>query len=194
MNSNSVHEDRRFIAHWVRVTFGGYLLGFVLTMLGLIAGDLLGLPTVFQSVIGLGMGVGVGFAQRRLVKQVVGSAKHWILTSAVGLWAGFFVFDVVEAVWGELSNRQSLQFDVVLAGLFVGLLQWRILSSYLDRAGWWVLASTVGWGLAGRTANVTFSGELDAILNLGMILMGGVILGIVTGGVLVWMKRGNSLV
>ena len=193
MNSKNNPGDRRFLAHWVRVTFGGYLLGFVLTMLGLIAGDLIGLPTVFQSVIGLGMGVGVGFAQRRLVKRMVGSAKLWILTSTVGLWAGFFVFDVIEAIWGELSSRQSLQFDIVLGGLFVGLLQRRILFSYSNKASWWVLASTAGWGLAGRAANVTFSGELDAILNLGMILMGGVILGIVTGGALVWMKRGDTL-
>ena len=140
MNSKISPGGRRFIAHWVRVTFGGYLLGFVLTMLGLIAGDLIVLPTVFQSVIGIGMGGGVGLAQRRLVTQMVGSTKHWVLTSAVGLWAGFFVFDVIEAVWGELSNRQSLQFDIVLGGLFVGLLQWRVLPSYSGRSKWWVLA------------------------------------------------------
>ena len=194
LNPKRDQGGRRFITHWVSVTFGGYLLGFALTMLGLIAGDLFGLPTVFQSVIGLGMGAGVGFAQRRLAKQALGAAKHWVWTTAVGLWAGFLVFDIIEVAGGELPNRHSLQYDIVLGGLFVGLLQRRVLSSYSDRANWWVLACILGWSLAGRAANVTFTGQWDAILNLGMILMGGVILGIVTGGALIWLKRGETMV
>ena len=51
-----------------------------------------------------------------------------------------------------------------------GLLQARVLPSHASRASWWVVATVVSWGLA---------------WSLG--LAGGIALGAVGGGVLIWL-------
>ncbi|MCP5035396.1 MAG: hypothetical protein GY939_26655, partial [Actinomycetia bacterium] len=65
-------------------------------------------------------------------------------------------------------------------GLAVGVLQWLVLKPQVPRAGWWVLASTVGW-LLGVPA-----GEAVGWNGLGAVH------GIITGAVLVLLLRQNS--
>ncbi len=188
MSSEHSQADRHFFIRWVRGTFAGYLLGFVFVLLGSMAGDLIGLPGS-DFIIGIGMGVGVGYVQGRMAKQLLGANWRWMWATVIGLGVPFLVEDLIAAAWSEFDSLHSLQLDVAICGLFVGLLQRRILRSHSERANWWVPISVVGWTLAAWTASVNFTGSLDAILNLGMILMGGVVLGAVTGGALVWMLR-----
>jgi hypothetical protein len=70
-----------------------------------------------------------------------------------------------------------------LGGAVTGILQWLVLRAQVSRAGWWVLASTVGWGL-GMVGTRAF--EVLAIFGG---LVGGAVLGAVTGGALVWLLR-----
>ena len=188
MSSEHIQADRALFARWVRGTFLGYLLGFVVIILGGIVGDLIGLPGS-NFIVGIGMGVGVGYAQGRVLKQWLGTIRHWMWATVLGLGGLFVVEDLVAVVWSEFDDLHSLQLDVAIAGLLVGLLQRRILCSHSDRANWWVPASVAAWVLAAWTASVTPAGGQNALLNLGMILMGGVVLGVVTGGALVWMLR-----
>lgn len=60
MNSEPMQADLHFFIRWVRGTFGGYFLGFVLIILGGIVGDLTGMPGT-NFIIGIGMGAGVGY-------------------------------------------------------------------------------------------------------------------------------------
>ena len=188
MCSEHIRADRHFFTRWVRATFLGYLLGFVLILLGGIVGDLLGLPGS-DFIVGIGMGLGVGYAQGRMARPWLGKTMHWMWATVIGLGRLFLAEDLVAAAWSEFDSLHSLQLDVAIGGLLVGLMQRRILRSHCSRANWWVPASVAGWALAASTASVTFSGDWDAILNLGMILMGGVVLGVVTGGVLLWLLR-----
>jgi hypothetical protein len=188
MSSEHIQTDRRFFTRWVRVTFLGYLLGFVFILLGGIVGDLLGLPGS-DVIIGIGMGLGIGYAQGRVAREWLGAIRPWVWTTVIGLGGLLLAEDLVAAVWSEFDNLHSLQLDVAISGLLVGLLQRRILRSHFDRANWWVPVCVVGWTLAAWTASVTPAGGQNAFLNLGMILSGGVVLGVVTGGALVWMLR-----
>ncbi len=188
MSSELSQVDLKFFTRWVRGTFIGYLIGFVLIILGSAAGDLIGMPGS-DFIIGIGMGAGIGYAQGRQARQWLGATWPWVLATVIGLGVPFVVEDLVAAAWSEFDSLHSLQLDVAICGLFVGLLQRRILRSHSDRANWWVLVSVAGWTLAAWTASANFTGPFDAILNLGMILMGGVVLGVVTGGALVWILR-----
>ena len=188
MSSEHIQADRHFFIRWVRATFAGYLLGFVLIILGGIAGDLIGMPES-QFIVGVGMGAGVGFAQGRMARKWLGATRHWALASFIGLGVPFVMFDLVTAGLSGSYNLLALALDVAIAGLLVGLLQRRILRSHTDRANWWVPACVIGWTLAAWTASATPAGGQDALLNLGMILSGGVVLGVVTGGALVWVLR-----
>lgn len=188
MSSEHIRADRHFFTRWVRTTFLGYLLGFVFILLGGIVGDLIGLPGS-NFIVGIGMGLGVGYAQGRMLKRWLGTTRHWMWATVIGLGGLFVAEDLVAAAWSGFDNLHSLQLDVAIAGLLVGLLQRRILRSHSDRANWWVPASVAAWVLAAWTASVTPAGGQNAFFNLGMILMGGVVLGVVTGGALLWMLR-----
>lgn len=62
-------------------------------------------------------------------------------------------------------------------GTVVGVLQWAMLKRQVHRAGWWVLASTVGW-VAGMPL-----GDIAGPPALGAVY------GVVTGTMLVWLLR-----
>lgn len=109
--------------------------------------------------------------------------------TVIGLGTPLVLLDIIEAIWSEFDKLHSLQLDIAICSLMVGLLQRRILRPHSDKANWWVLVSVAAWTSAAWTASVTFTGEWDAILNLGMILFGGVVLGVVIGGALVWISR-----
>ncbi|RAM51646.1 MAG: hypothetical protein C6Y22_10550 [Hapalosiphonaceae cyanobacterium JJU2] len=61
----------------------------------------------------------------------------WVLANAVG-----------GAVVGTLEEG-GFQFfaTLILTGPILGIAQWFVLKRYIRQAGWWVLASTVGWYL-----------------------------------------------
>ncbi len=186
--------NKHFFKRWVLVTFGGYLLGFVLTMIGLIIGDLISekwttMPE-FQFVIGMSMGAGVGFAQRRIIRKWIGVGKQWIWTTIIGLGLSFLIFDLIAiALNGVAQDWDSLYLALVFGGLLIGLIQLRMLRLHSKRAIWWIPTCIVGWVLAGLVSNVTFNGEWDVIVNLCMRLCGGVFVGSVTGVMLVWVLR-----
>lgn len=197
MSSDYKQINKHFFKSWVFITFGGYILGFVLTMVGLIAGDLISENWItmpeFQVVVGISMGAGVGLAQRRIVGKYIGVGKQWVWTSIIGLGLSFLLFDFISIVFKETTlNWDFLPFALIFGGLLIGVFQLRMLRVHSKRAIWWIPACIVGWFLAGLMSNVTFTGEWDAILNLGMILSGGVVLGIVTGGMLVWILRSSQ--
>ncbi len=191
MSAENIQADRYFFARWIRATFAGYILGFVLVIVGAIAGDLIGMAEG-QAIVGIAMGAGIGYGQARMARQWLGDMRRWVLASMVGMGVPFVVFDIAATIWTELPRVTSIQLDVMIGGLLVGLLQRSLLPSSTKLANWWVLASTAAWTLAAVTASITFHGEWDALLNLTMILSGGVVLGAVTGGALVWMLRSDQ--
>ena len=112
----------------------------------------------------------------------------WVLASAVGFVVGLIVGLILSATSSSLVG-----FAVGLAvfGASVGIAQWFVLRRHVSRAGWWVLASTVGYA-------VTAAGVLDALEAFGEAILGGgssyeglvlglVLYGAITGGVLVWL-------
>jgi len=193
MSSQDRQEDRQFFIQWVRGTFVGWLLGLVIIIVAAIGGDLTGNgdgDSLF--IIGIGMGVGVGYAQGRIVKRWLGTVRGWVWTSVFGIGVPFVVFDFVGAIWSGLPDVVQLQLEVVTSGLLVGVLQRRVLRLHSSRANWWIPACVAGWTLAASTAasgsllHIIFLGRW---LNVATILLGGVVLGLVTGGVLVWIRR-----
>jgi hypothetical protein len=189
MSSEPIQADRRFFTRWVGGTFAGWALGFVISMLLLIAGELTGMPGD-EFVFGIGMGAGVGYIQGRVAREWLGATRPWVWGSVAGLGVSFLAFDIMAAVWNDVPNLIPGNLDAaVFGGLFVGLLQRRILRSHSDKANWWVPSCVVGWTLAALMPDVAIFGMQPADGNLIQILMGGGVLGIVTGGALVWILR-----
>jgi len=106
---------------------------------------LVGIPLLFASI---------GIAQWLVLRRQVSEPGWWVLSSTVGGVVGLVVGLIVggavggvavEAV-GELADGNVVGGLVGFAafGASVGIAQWFVLRRKVSRAGWWVLASTVG--------------------------------------------------
>ena len=164
---------------WVLMTTMGWALGFLIGfVLGSIIGDVLG-DWSFPLFFGIGLGICIGVLQWLLLRGYVSRAGWWVLTSAAG---GYGIALAGFEVLNSLGALLSLIGVVALGGAVTGILQWLVLRGQVSRAGWWVLASTVGWGLS-----MAVAGVLEEPFS--MSLFGGAVLGAVTGGALVWLLR-----
>jgi hypothetical protein len=169
------------------MTFYGWSLGLALLLLFIAVSGMVGLGNA-QFPIGLGMGVGVGLLQQRVVVEQTGTGAGWLGGTALGLTAPFLARDIAKLLGFQLPY--ALAGSIVVGGLFVGLLQWRVLRLDAGRAAGWIGASVVGWALGGSTVVVNEKvlsktpGVVGALIYLGVIVTGGILLGATTGLVL----------
>ena len=118
-------------------------------------------------------GVLAGVLQWLVLRRQVARSGGWALTGIVAVaMVGLVVFGV-----GMINADLGWVLGVALFGTMVGVLQWLVLRRQVPRAGWWVLASTVGW-VAGM--------PLGGFLGWGAL---GAVYGAITGGALVWLLR-----
>jgi hypothetical protein len=177
--------DPHFTRRWLGATFLGWLLGFVFIIAIALLSELSGRQTQFP--VGLGMGLGVGLLQNRILAQYLAVGRKWTYASAAGLTIPFLVTDFDYLI--SLTLPYSLPLTIVVGGLVVGLLQTRILLRG-GAALMWIPACTLGWALAGSTVFLNENvmprtlGIAGALLYVGVILLGGVVLGAATGPVL----------
>ncbi|GAG16038.1 unnamed protein product, partial [marine sediment metagenome] len=147
-----------------------------------IIGDLLG-DWSAELAFGIGLGICIGVLQWLLLRGYVSRAGWWVLTSAAG---GYGIALTGFEVINSLGALLSLIGVVALGGAVTGILQWLVLRGQVSRAGWWVLASTVGWGLSMAVMGAFTVVGADPALGLPV---GGAVQGAVTGGALVWLLR-----
>ena len=59
-------------------------------------------------------------------------------------------------MFGAVFEAQTLVFAVVfvVVGTAVGIAQWLVLRQHVDRAGWWILASTLSVAMFGVVPSV----------------------------------------
>ena len=177
------------VASWTRATWFGWLLGIPCTILLALAGEAVGIGG-HQVLVGAGMGCGVGLLQGRAVKRFRLDAIPWFCSCTAGLAAPFLASDVghgLGATW-----KYSLPACVAIGGVVVGVWQAALLRKEFSGTIWWVVGSALGWSLAGVTAasadtlvrSHSIRGLAGAGAYLGLVAVGGLILGVVTGLVL----------
>ncbi len=186
----------RFGLRWVLLTIAGWAIGFPLGfILGEIALDNAGVEICVGAMVGLMQ----WFALRRVVKN----AGFWVLANITGFIVSSSIHAAACYFWktpDDLVHPLGVlmwTLSFILGGTLTGLLQQRILRHQVHRSGWWVPASAAGWGLGViGLAIIGFvsPGKRSVVLLLLRNLiaptaMGAVILGIVTGGVLIWLLR-----
>jgi hypothetical protein len=92
------------------------------------------------------LGLLTGCVQYLLLRRYLPRMGWWVLATFLGwilgviLLAGWLSLDIVSFPFGRLD----LTFLVI--GLAVGIGQWLLLRRRIPRAGWWVVASLLGWG------------------------------------------------
>ncbi len=167
---------------WILRTFFGWTAGFVLAIACIVAVDSLG-ASGMQSPLPLGMGLGVGMLQARLVAPMIGRRREWVLATTIGLTMSFLIADVARLLGDALPY--SLAAYVALGGVLAAALQERLLRrAAVAGTRWWLIVTPIGWLLAGSTVwvaewlpkNVT--GLIGAGRYVAVVLSGGVVLGV----------------
>lgn len=127
-------------------------------------------------------GLVIGTAQWLVLRQHLSRIGWWILASIAGF-----------AMFGTASQANPVEFALafVVAGAGVGIAQFLVLRPHLTRAGWWVLACTLGFaafGFVPKVAEVIFA---TAGYAAGVIVVLVIVAayGGITGVVLVWLLR-----
>jgi hypothetical protein len=181
-------------ALWTVVTAIGYSLG-------LYAGFFLAYMLLAPIIAVITIGVGVGFLQRLVVQRLLephrsrmwspADSAGWILGSVFGMTLVFAVGWLVVEVGHVDVDRLGVLWLIgafTIAGALTGLVQERVLRRYVLQSRWWIAVSALGWGAS--ALGLGFLTTLaDAVYDVFAILMApaiaGVVLGVITGGVLV---------
>ena len=185
---------------WVFLSAMGWFMGF----LGGFLASFAPIELIGQTPLGVGLascvnaivlGAVVGIFQWVVLRERVPGADRWIWSSIVGLAVAGGVVGPLLLVGGGNADFGSLAAVVgytlvgTLGGAVTGMLQRPVLRGQVSRSGWWVLASTVGWGLGmavtGAGMNALAVGDFCGLMGF----FGGAVLGAVTGGALVWLLR-----
>jgi hypothetical protein len=194
MNELDISSHRGF-GQWLRATWTGWILGVPFIIVLALAGEAVGIGGV-QVFVGAGMGAGVGLMQRRAIRGMLQASARWFWSCVIGLGAPFLTTDIAKAM--DWDFPYSLYVCVMLGGLIAGVWQWLLLRSRFHKAGWWVLASALGWSLAAGAAALAeiqpFRGLGGALLYLAITAAGGLILGSVTALALVRLLREKNTV
>jgi hypothetical protein len=99
----------------------------------------------------------------------------WVLASTTGLALGFAGgFAAGFAIGGAISGTASQSVFGVVVGASAGTMQWLVLRRQVSRAGWWVLATTLGMGVGFALVRVV-------TLTVSRMAGGGPMFGLVNG-------------
>jgi hypothetical protein len=180
-----------FFQRWLFATFVGWILGIVVLILLDEGAEQIGIGNQFP--VGVGMGLSIGYVQWRVGRKWFGATSEWMFASLVGMGMPFVLSDVF-SIWRSEEMTLLLFLNVALGSLIGGWWQCRILQRRSVKAHWWIVGSIAGWMLSATAPLILTSGghpesSLALWRNLGAIALGGIVLGVVTGGTLLWMLR-----
>lgn len=140
--------------------------------------------TVMQIAGGAVLGLGTGIYQRSLLRKIFRAPSSWIYTLVIGFALTELIVCII--LWQLNLNRYELRFIefnplpealiFACAGLTTGLLQWLILKRHFSRSVYWILASTLGWGIC----------VLVTLLSIWAFFIGALLYGAITGATLLW--------
>jgi len=185
---DQIHPTTLTKSKWLWYTTAGWFTGFVFSLLIGLPLEAIGIGN--QSMIGIGMGAGVGLLQARLVRRYGISAKDWFWTTFSGMSIPYITYDVL-AVKIKLVPEEVLPFATAIGSLMVGGLQYHyLLKSISKKSTSWILLTCAGWTLAHislSALNPNFIKQfhlpviLQFIFAVTIIVCGGPLLGLITG-------------
>lgn len=194
IKSNSIS-----LKEWTLNTIYGWLIGFGFIILLVLILGAIGVGD-YQFFVGTGMAAGVGFMQNRLLHRKSGWGWNWMWMTVIGMTLSFVILEFGSTLL-EMMPEFNLQISVAVGGLFVGILQYRILMKRSIKGSfWWILICFIGWTSAGLFVGLVDylkdyipNGPIGLILNLPLIvLVSSLTLGLVTGSGLIRLLNQKS--
>jgi len=165
----------QFWLWWVVASSAGWIVGSPLGKAVAASGDLV-VPRHHDAVGVAAAVIVLGVLQWMVLRRNVPQAAWWMLANIAAVAAALvFAMVVVAADMGLV---------VAAGGTVLGVLQWLVLRRQVSQAGWWVLASTVGWVGGGFVSGISDT-------PIGLVVL-GIAYGAITATALVWLLRQSS--
>lgn len=174
------------IGKWIKVTFAGWFLSIIAILALSALFDGIGIENL-QCYLGIGMGLGIGYMQWRMLRRQPGISSKWLWYSVIGIGAPFLLFDLLKIFAGVQLGSNYILYSVCVSSILVGALQLLILKQYSTKAWLWIIACMMGWILSTGTVLLIdhtkfIQNNLVAfVVNLLLMLAGGPVLGVITG-------------
>jgi hypothetical protein len=175
------------ISRWTKATFVGWFLSIIAIIALSALFDGIGIENL-QFYLGIGMALGTGYMQWRVLRRTHGMGSNWMWYSVIGMGAPFLLFDLLKIFAGLQLGSNYIIYSVCLASVLTGLLQFLVLKHYSSKAALWIIASIIGWIAATGTVLLMdytrahiHNNWVGFAVNLSLIFAGGLVLGIVTG-------------
>jgi hypothetical protein len=171
---------------WMLMSTIGVAAVFVLTSaVAMLVGAVLGGGAEDKVPFVPFVGFSFGVMQWLVLRRHIPRAGWWVLASTAGWIAGLgvpaVVFKVVEGIApGAIEPEVFAVAFFVAVGTAVGMLQWLVLRRHAPQAGWWVLASIVGWAALGLIVGKSLDKATDLVALAAVPPA-------ITGGALVWL-------
>jgi hypothetical protein len=112
--------------------------------------------------------------QGQLTRAEWGTLGAWVVATAVGWVVGFAICEAFSAF------LKSLNSDGLVIGAGIGIAQWLVLRRQAGGAGWWILASIVGFGI-GKVLGDPVAANLGGFVGSAL---GGATIGLAAGALL----------
>ena len=155
------HEQPRwsFYLLWILLTMFCVPMAFflnliILRLIILFVGDFIyvnGVQHITEDYLALYafvplMGLLTGVLQYELLRRYLPHMGWWVAATIGGWLLGAFL--ILLPGWLNPTNTVlSLDLAFLIMGLSIGVGQWLLLRQRLPRAGWWIGANVVGWGI-----------------------------------------------
>jgi hypothetical protein len=149
--------------------------------------------TLMHVASGSVLALGTGILQKVLLKKYFRVSFFWVLSLIIGfilaeLLAGLVLWklEIYRGLINIFNNSNHFPEASIfaLAGLISGILQIRLLKPYYKKRFYWIVSSTLGWGLL----------ILSTYFGLIAILLGPFLYGAITGLMFYWLPvSGNQI-
>jgi hypothetical protein len=132
------------------------------------------------------MGALIGIMQWFLFQKLFKINWLWILACVAGGVIGEALAGVIllkmgvnraDLGWAQGGSVLAEATIFLLSGALIGLFQYPLLKKYYNKAGFWILGSSVGW----------------ALVPIAIFLFGGLALGVITGVTLMWILQPKDI-
>jgi hypothetical protein len=127
-------------------------------------------------------GAATGAVQWLVLRQFGVDTRGWIAASGIGMAISMPIAILIAVT---TRPQPGILLGGPLVGGIVGLAQWLILRRHVAQAGWWVLASALGFTAFFAAAQL-LGGEGREIIA---VTAAGLLLGVITASALVWLMR-----
>jgi hypothetical protein len=177
---------------WIFASTVGLIVGlavYVPILVGFGSELSFAVQSLISAIAGAIFGASLGIAQGIVLRRRPFQPGRWVLVSIVGGSVGGAVaLSMGEAVGDASSFELAVTVGFTVIGAFVGIAQWIVLRRQLPRAGWWILAGSMG------TAG-TMAAALAARETVGVsAALALIIYGAITGSVLLWLLRQSAAI